>query len=84
MIEIAGFIQSHSKWFTIPALLLALFGTILIGWDYLQWSNTKNSKFNQDNGVLVAVTEKIGKQKIGSLFLGISIMLLLLVEICKK
>ena len=78
------FIQNHSKYITLFALVLALLGTVLLAWDYIQWSNIKRAKFNQEYGVVIAMTENIAKQKLGSIFIGCSIMIQLVVELCKR
>ena len=78
------FIQNHSKYITLIALVLALLGTVLLAWDYIQWSTIKRAKFNQEYGVVIAVTENIAKQKWGSILIGCSIMIQLVVELCKR
>ena len=78
------FIQNHSKYITLIALVLALLGTVLLAWDYIQWSDIKRAKFNQEYGVVIAMTENIAKQKWGSIFIGCSIIIQLVVELCKR
>ena len=84
MIKLVFFIQTHAKIFTISALVLAFLGTLLLAWDYIQWSNINRAKFNQEYGVVIAMTENIAKQKWGSILIGCSIMIQLVVELCKR
>ncbi|MFC1532661.1 hypothetical protein ACFL7M_04765 [Thermodesulfobacteriota bacterium] len=82
--NLIAFIQTYSRAITIIALILAFLGTVLLSWDLIQWSNIERANFNQEYGVVVAMTEYIGYQKLGSVFLGISIFFMLAVELCKK
>jgi len=84
MVKLAAFVQTYSKIFTIFALILALFGTLLLSYDYLQWSNIKRTKSDSEYGVMLYMEEKIGKQKMGSILVGASIIALLIVELCKR
>jgi hypothetical protein len=78
------FIQVHAMFFTICALMFAFVGTVLLAWDYLQWSNIKKAKFDQEYGIIVAITENIWKQKWGSMLIGFSIIIQLTVELSKR
>ena len=78
------FIQTYTKVFTIIALVIALLGAILLAWDYLQWSNVSRWKSDSDFGIPVSMEERIGKQKLGSILIALSIIIQLTVELFRK
>ena len=83
MKSLKAFIQKNSKRITVFALILAIIGTVLLSADCFQWSNIKRDKFTSEYGVVVSRTEEIGMRKVGSLFIGIALIIQLVVELNK-